>query len=297
MKVKKPLLGIIVPVVTPFDHHEDMNQKAIHTIVNFLIEHGVHGLFPVGSQSEFFALTTDEKKRVMDLVLESAAGRVLVMPNTGAVTTRECIMLSRYAEAAGADAISVVTPFFIKPSQDELYRHYRDVAESVDLPVIAYNNPGRTGVNLLPETVVRLARDVSNFAGIKDSSGDLSQTLEYVRLCPEGFHTFVGRDTLIFPALVAGAVGAVAATANVVPDLVVGIWDAVREGDLERAKRLQKALVPLRLAFSLGSFPVVVKDAMEMLGLPAGKTRRPIRSLEGENREELAAILRQIGAL
>ena len=293
--MNRSIEGIIVPVVTPFNEKEEIDEKALRVILDFLIQHGVHGLFPVGSQGEFFALTMDEKKRLIDLVLEEVAGRVFVMPNTGAITTKACIELSKHAEAAGADAVSVITPFFIKPSQEELYHYYREIAEAVNLPVFAYNNPSRTGVDLLPETAAKLARDVANFAGIKDSSGDLSQTAEYIRLCPEGFKTFVGCDTLIYPALMCGAVGAVAATANVVPDLVVGIYNAVRAGEFDEARYLQRKLAPLRQAFSLGTFPVVVKDAMEMIGLPAGKARRPIRSLQGEQREKLATILKELG--
>jgi 4-hydroxy-tetrahydrodipicolinate synthase len=293
----KEIRGIIVPVVTPFHPDESLNEPALRQIVNYLLAHGVHGLFPCGSQSEFFALTTEEKKRVMDLVIEETRGRAFVMPNTGAVTTRESVELSRYAQAAGADAISVITPYFIKPSVEELRQHFLRIAEAVSLPILAYNNPDRTGVPIPPALMATLAREAPHIVGIKDSSGDLTNTLAYIEQCPPGFRTFMGRDTLIYAALCCGCHGAVAATANVAPELVVGIYEAFRAGDHALALERQRRLAPLRHAFSLGSFPVVVKEALNLLGLPAGPARAPIASLGGAAREKLVAILRELGKL
>lgn len=289
--------GIVVPLVTPFNKDETIDEGALRQIVDYLIDAGVHGLFPSGSQGELYALTPEEKKRVMEIVIEQANGRVFVMPSTGAITTRESIMLSRYAESCGADAISVITPYFIQPSAEEQIEHMTRIAEAVSIPVLAYNNPGRTHVSFTPAMAAEVARRTSNFVGIKDSSGDLTNTLEYIEACPPGFRTFIGRDTLIYPALCCGCVGAVAATANVAPDLVVGIYEAFQAGDHALALERQRKLAPLRRAFSLGSFPVVVKDAMELMGLPAGPCRAPIRSLEGPARERLIAILRDLGKL
>ncbi len=293
----KEIKGIVVPVVTPFRQDESINEDALRQIVNYLVGAGVHGLFPSGSQGEFWALTTDEKKRVMDVVIEEADGRVFVMPSTGAVTTRESIELTRHAERSGADAVSVITPFFIRPSADELRRHYVAIANSVSIPVLAYSNPDRTSLPITPAVAAAIAREAGNFAGIKDSSGDLTNTMAYIEECPPHFRTFMGRDTLIYAGLVYGCVGAVAATANVAPELVVGIYDAFVAGDRDLALQRQRRLAPLRRAFTLGSFPVVVKDAMELMGLPAGPCRAPIRSLEGPARQTLIAILRDMGKL
>lgn len=293
----KELKGIIVPVVTPFNKDESINESGLRQIVNYLIDNGVHGLFPSGSQGELFSLSTEEKKRVMDIVIEETNGRIPVMPSTGAVTTRESIELTKYAEAAGADAVSVITPYFIKPSDAELREHYIRIASSVSLPMLAYNNPGRTGVPLSPAVVAAVAEEVPNFVGIKDSSGDLTNTMSYIAQCPPTFQTFMGRDTLIYAGLAYGCKGAVAASANAVPDLAVGIYEAYMAGDLELALERQRKLAPLRHAFTLGSFPVVVKDAMELMGLPAGPCRAPIKSLEGEAKQKLIAILRELGKL
>jgi len=289
--------GVVVPLVTPFNDDESLDEGALRVIVDYLIDAGVHGLFPSGSQGELYALSGQEKMRVMEIVAEQANGRAFVMPSTGAVTTRESIELTRYAQSIGADAVSVITPYFIQPSAQEQIEHFARICDAVQIPVLAYNNPARTNVNFTPAMATAVADRATNFVGIKDSSGDLTNTLDYMQRCPPGFRVFVGRDTLIYAALCCGCTGAVAATANVAPELVVGIYTAYQEGDLERSLDLQHRLDPLRHAFSLGSFPVVVKDAMELLGLPAGKCRAPITSLEGAPRERLIAILTEMGKL
>ena len=294
----KQIEGIIPAVVTPFDENEDVDEGGFRKIINYLIDNGVHGLFPVGSQGEFFSLTNEEKKRLMDIAVEEARGRVFVMPNTGAITTRESIELTQYAEKAGADCVSVITPFFISPNQEELFEHIKAICQSVKIPVLCYNNPGRTGgVALTPATLARLAEEVPNFAGIKDSSGDLTLVAEMIRLCPPHFKVIMGRDSLIYGALTYGAAGAIAATANVAPKLIVGIYRAVREGDFNKAKEYQRELAPLRTAFGLGSFPVVVKEALTMMGLPAGRCRKPIQPLNTEKRAQLRDILVDMGII
>jgi 4-hydroxy-tetrahydrodipicolinate synthase len=293
----KELKGIVAAMVTPFKQDESLDEDALRAVARFLIAKGVHGLFPAGSQGEFYALSEDEQHRVLDITLEAAGGDVFVVAHAGAITTRQAVSLARYAERAGADAITAITPFYISPSQDELYAYYTEIAAAVSLPVLAYTNPGRTGVNLLPATAARLARDVPNFCGIKDSAGDLTQFAEYLRLCPSGFRAFVGRDSIIYAALTYGGVGAVAATANVMPDLIVGIYDAVIAGDHERALALQRKLTPLRIAFGLGTFPVVIKEAMRLIGLPGGFTRRPVGPLSPAVRNQLRQVLAEIGLL
>ncbi|MBL7198567.1 MAG: 4-hydroxy-tetrahydrodipicolinate synthase [Anaerolineae bacterium] len=293
----KQLAGIIVAMITPFKADESLDEEGLRVVTRFLIERGVHGLFPGGSQGEFYALSTDERQRVLEVTLDAAQEQVFVVAHVGAVTTREAVSLARRAEAAGADALAAITPYFIKPSQEELYRYYMDIASAVSLPVMAYDNIGRTGVPMPPATVARIARDAPNFSGIKDSSGDLTQFAEHLRLCPPGFRAFVGRDSLIYAALLHGGTGAVTATANVVPDLAVGIYDAVAAGDLGEARALQERLLPVRLAFGLGTFPMVVKEAMHMLGLPAGPARQPVGPLSEEARAKLRQVLEDAGAL
>ncbi|GAB4534753.1 MAG: 4-hydroxy-tetrahydrodipicolinate synthase [Anaerolineae bacterium] len=288
--------GIIPAMVTPLDDQEELDEAKLRRLVNFLIEGGVHGLFPIGSQGEFYAFSPEEKRRVLEVVVEEAAGRVPVYAGTGAITTRQVIELNKVAEQAGVDAVSVLTPFFINPSETELYEHFVAIAEATSLPVLLYNNPGRTGVKLSVGLVARLAEH-PNIVGIKDSSGDLTLTIEMVRQTGDDFAVLMGRDSLIYAGLQHGIKGAIAATANVVPGLVVEIYQAFMEGDMARSLAAQEKLLPLRLAFDLGTFPVVVKDAMNMIGVPVGPARRPLTSLTGTARDKLREILEQVGAL
>ncbi|MFW6150542.1 MAG: 4-hydroxy-tetrahydrodipicolinate synthase [Chloroflexota bacterium] len=288
--------GIIPPLVTPVDHNENLNKDALRQLVERLLGAGVHGVFAMGSQGEFWAFTPEEKREVIDTVVRQVNGRVPVYAGTGAPTTRECIELTRMAEASGADAVSVLTPYFISPSQDELYEHYVAIARSTHLPVVLYGNPGRTGVSLSVDLVSRLS-EVDGIVGIKDSSGDLSLTAEYIRNTGPDFATLAGRDTLIYGTLAYGGKGSVAATANAAPALVVEIYNSFVQGDLEKARQAQARLAPLRQAFGLGSFPVVIKDAVTMTGIPVGPARGPVRSLEGAPREKLTRILGELGLL
>ena len=295
----KEIRGIIPALITPFTADERVDEAAFRKVVNAMIDHGVHGLFPVGTGGEFSTLTSEEKKRLMEVTVEETAGRVFVMPNVGAITTAESVALARHAEAVGCDAVSAVTPFFLKPSQEELFEHYRAICAATTLPVLAYNIPERTGgVALSVGTVSRLAREVKNFAGIKDSTGDLSNSAEFLRACPPGFRVFMGRDTLIFGALLYGCAGAVAATANVAPALAVGIYDAVTAGDLAKALHLQTKLAPVRRLFTVGSHPAGLKEAMVQLGLiECGRCRRPTLDLTPSQRTEVTKILREVGLL
>jgi 4-hydroxy-tetrahydrodipicolinate synthase len=293
----KELRGIIPAVITPFTDDERVDEPTFRKVLNLLIDQGVHGLFPVGTGGEFSALTLEEKTHLMEVAVQEAAGRVFVMPNAGAITTAESVALARHAEAAGCDAVSVVTPFFLKPSQDELFEHYRAICRSVKLPVLAYNIPERTGgVFLSVATVGRLAREVPNFAGIKDSTGDLTNSAELVQAGPPGFRVFMGRDTLIFGALLYGCAGAVAATANVAPALAVGIYDAVVAGDLPKARQLQAKLAPVRRLFTVGSHPLGLKEAMVQLGMiECGRCRRPTLELTPAQKQEVSSILSEAG--
>ena len=296
--MSKKIEGIITAVVTPFEKNGNIDEAAFRKIINSLIDTGISGLFPVGSTGEFFALSMDEKRRLMDIAVEEVNGRVLVMPNAGAVTTRESIELAKYAQKTGADCISVITPYFISPNQEELYDHFKAICGAIEIPVLAYNNPGRTGgLFLKPSTVAKLAAEVPNFVGIKDSTGDMSHFLEIIRNSPAEFCAIMGRDTMILSALMAGAVGAVAATANVVPRLVVSIYEEFKAGNIDGAMQCQRRLAPLRLAFGLGSFPATVKEAMNMLGLPAGRCRSPIQPLTEPARAELRRIMTDMGLL
>lgn len=295
----KELDGIIVALVTPLTPDEGLDEGAFRKLVSHLIAEGVQGLFPAGSTGEFYALTGEEKRRLIAWCIEEAARRVPVMPNVGAVTTAESVALAREAEAMGADAVSVITPYYCRPSQAELFDHYAAICRAVRIPVLAYNNPERAGgVALAIETILPLARACENFTGIKDSTGDLTQTAELIRRSPPGFKVIMGRDTLIYGALAYGAAGAVAATANVAPRLCAAIHAAARAGDFPGAAALQRQLAPLRLAFGIGTFPAMLKEALVMQGLlTSAACKRPVGPLSAEERARLRGVLQEVGVL
>lgn len=290
--------GIVPAVVTPMHRDESINESAFRKLLNYLVDNGVHGVFVIGSQGEFYALTKEEKIRLMEIAVEEVNGRVPVYAGTGGITTREVIELNDAAEKIGVNAVSIITPYYITPSQDELYEHYVKIARATKLPILLYNNPGRTGgVKLDPRTVEKLA-DIDNIVGIKDSSGDLTNTSEYIRRTKgKNFHVLAGRDTLILATLLYGGTGSIAATANAAPRLVASIYDHFIKGDIESAKRAQEELTPLRLAFELGTFPVVIKEALNMMGIEAGPARGPIKGLSEEKKAELRKVLQEMKLL
>jgi len=288
--------GIIPAMVTPITSDGKINVAALRKLTNYLIEGGVHGLFPVGSQGEFYALTFEEKKQIIEIVVEETGGRVPVYAGTGAITTREAVALTQMAEAAGVNAVSVVTPYFIRPNDTELMEFFAAVAKATRLPVLLYNNVGRTGVNISADFVVRASK-IENIVGIKDSSGDLTLTAEYIRRTDEKFSVLAGRDTLIYGTLCYGGKGAIAATANVAPKVIVEIYEAFQAGDLKRSLEAQFRLAPLRLAFDLGTFPVVIKEALNLIGIDAGIGIPPVGGINPKAKEELKEILKNMGLL
>ncbi len=282
--------GIIPALVTPMKDDESIDEQGLRAVVNHVLEGGVHGVFAVGSQGEFYALSKEEKKQVLQIVVDEVDGRVPVYAGTAALTTKEVINLTKMAADVGAAAASVLTPFFISPTQDELMRHYESVANAVNLPLLLYGNPGRTNVDLETATVVKLSQ-VSNIVGIKDSSGNLGLTADYIDNVPSDFAVIAGNDALIYSILLLGGTGAIAATSNVVPKLVVSIYENVQAGDLKAARVAQTALASLRKAFTLSTFPVVVKEALEVIGVCGGRARGPVYPMPKEARAKLEAIL------
>jgi 2-dehydro-3-deoxy-D-pentonate aldolase len=289
--------GIIPPVATPMQANEDLDLPRLRWFLDELIAAGVHGVFVLGTNSEFYALDEREKQEVIAAAVAHVNRRVPVFAGTGAETTREAVRLTKMAQREGADGVSVITPYFISPSQQEISDHYRRIAESTSLPVLLYNNPATCGgVRIDVDTVARLAQ-VPNILGVKDSSGDLQNTNELIRVVPERFAVMMGRDTLIFPALLFGARGAVPATGNIAPKLLVEIYEKFRAGDLEGSKAAQLRLNPLRLALALGTAPGGVKAALTLLGRSLGPCRSPVAGLPPDKQEKMRAALRQAGLL
>ena len=289
--------GIIPPVATPMRPNEDLDLPRFRWFLDHLISEGVHGLFVLGTNSEFYALDEGEKQELIATAVAHVRKRVPVFVGSGAETTREAVRLTKLAEKEGADGVSVITPYFVSPNQQEIYDHYRRIAESTSLPVLLYNNPANCGgVKIDIETVGRLAQ-ISNILGIKDSSGDLQNTNECIRAVPQQFSVLQGRDTLIYPSLMFGARGAVPASANVAPAICAEIYNAFARGDHAGAKAAQLRLNPVRLSLALSTHPGGVKAALALLGREIGPSRSPIAPLSAEKQQKMRAMLHEAGLM
>ncbi|NRB54492.1 MAG: 4-hydroxy-tetrahydrodipicolinate synthase [Salinicola sp.] len=270
--------GIVPALITPLDSHEEIDEAGLRRLVDILIAKGVHGLFALGTNGEFFSLSDEEKVRVATIVKDQAAGRVPVYAGTGGYTTRGVIELNARMADVGVDGLSIITPYFNGATQAELITHYERIAAATDLPILLYTIPAKAGVTLEVSSVATLSR-IPNIRGIKDSGGDFDRLVQLIRLRRDDFAVFTGTDSMILWTLMAGGDGAVAATTNAVPDVVMTIWNAWRAGDFETAREAQEKLRPLRSAFALGTMPSVLKTAADLLGMPAGPARSPVQAL------------------
>ncbi len=292
------LHGIIPPVVTPFHADESLDLPRLISHIDDQLAAGVHGIFVLGTTGEFYAMSEAEKQAVTAAAVAHVGTRAKVYVGTGAETTGEVVRLSKMAAKEGAAGVSVITPYFIKPTQAELTDHFRRVADAAGVPVILYNNPATcAGLSIEPDTVAKLAEH-PQIVGIKDSSGDLQNTIELVkRAQSERFSVLLGRDTLILAGLVFGTRGAIPATCNIAPRLCVGIYESFMGGDMLAARAFQDMLSPVRLALSLGTGNGAVKEALALIGQSCGPNRRPISPLSDEKKATLKAVLAVAGLL
>jgi 4-hydroxy-tetrahydrodipicolinate synthase len=288
--------GVIPAMATPFTANYHLDEVRARELIEWYLECGVHGISIAGSQGEFFALDERERTRMIEIAVETVNGRVPVYAGTGGVTTDESIRMTRVAETIGADLALIITPYFIQPSQDELVQHFTAIANATKLPVMLYNNPPRTQVNVLPGTLAR-AMACANIVGIKDSSGDLTQSIEYLLAPPRRALLFAGRDTIALAMMIHGADGTISPAANVFPRLMVRLYDAVKSGNIAEARRWSDVFAPLRAAWAWASFPVVIKEAMALAGHSAGPTRPPISALPDAKRADLKRVVDKILAV
>lgn len=282
--------GIIAAMMTALNEDESINEPGIRAHVNRLIDAGVDGLFCLGTNGEFFVLSAAEKLEVIRIVVDEVAGRVPIYAGTGCVGTRETIDLSRAAANAGADALSVITPYFAAASQDELYAHFAAVADTVDKPIVAYNIPMRTGVNMSPALIERLAQ-VPGIVGVKDSSGNFDTMLQYLERTPDDFAVLSGNDGLILWNLLAGGHGAITAVANVYPKNMVAIHAEFKAGNLAAARAAQDAIRPLRLTQRHGNPNTITKAAANLAGFGLGPCRAPFNQVPRAALEEIEQVL------
>lgn len=281
--------GAMVAIVTPFRNGR-LDTPALKKLVEFQVRNGTSGIVPCGTTGESATLSFEEHEKVIDVVIEAAKGRVPVVAGTGSNNTKEAVVLTRYAKKAGADAALVITPYYNKPTQKGLVAHFQAVAESVDIPIVLYNVPGRTGVNMAPETVARLA-EVRNIVGIKEASGNLTQICEILRTTPKGFCVLSGDDALYYPMLALGAKGVISVVSNVAPKEMAEIYAAYAAGRTERARELHFRLWPLMQVLFVETNPIPAKTAVAMMGLIREEFRLPLCEMSEGNRKALAKVL------
>ena len=290
--------GIIPPILTPMhdDAEQTVNHEELRNQVERLLAGGVHGLFPFGTNGEGYILSLKEKEEVLETVIDQVKGRVPVYAGTGCISTADTVRMSKRAEELGADVLSIITPSFALASQKELYDHYVEVAKHVNIPIVLYNIPMRTGNKLLPETVEKLARDVDVIMGAKDSSGDRENLKAYIdrtRDLEKPFSVLAGNDGNILYCLENGGTGGIAGRANIWPATVASIYDHFVAGDLDKAREAQEAVAKIQPVFKFGNPNTIIKKAVSLMGYPVGDCRRPFSYLCDEGLEALKQVLEE----
>ena len=277
--------GSMVPIVTPFKEGK-IDEKGFRNLIEFHIKSGTDAIIPCGTTGESATLTHKEHEKLVDICVETVNQRVPVVAGTGSNSTAEAIKLTTYAKKAGTDGALLITPYYNKPTQRGLYNHYKAIAEATDLPLILYNVPSRTGVNLLPETVAQLS-EVPTIVGIKEATGSLRQICDIIYLCGEHFSIFSGDDFTNYPILAVGGKGTISVTANIVPDKIATMWDAFESGDFDKSREIHYQLISLHNAMFLETNPVPVKTALGLMGKISPEIRLPLSPISQSNLEKL----------
>jgi len=286
--------GSFVALVTPFRNGQ-VDEAKLRELVEMHATSGTDGIVPCGTTGEAPTLSHDEHRRVIEVVVDANRKRMKILPGTGVYSTRDAIELTKYAEKAGADGALVVSPYYNKPTQEGLYRHFRAIAESVAIPIVAYNIQSRTAVNIETATISRLVKDVKNLRGVKEASGSLDQMSQVIAACGPGFSVLSGDDNITLPLMAVGGHGVISVIANIVPRETADMVHAALDGDFKRARELHHRLFPLARAAFLETNPIPIKEAMAMAGMLEPEFRLPMCRMSEANRETLRGILRQYG--
>ena len=297
---KSLIKGVVVPILTPIDENEKIDEKKLRSQVDYVIEVGVSGILAFGSNGEFYMVEEDEMERGLEIMISQSSNRVPVYFGIGAISTKKCVRLARMASEKGAYGISVLQPMFLKPTEDELFLHFKTIADSVpDTPMLLYNNPGRVGYTMSANLVDRLAHEVKNIVGMKDTSGDITQMEEFIRRTRDvGFKVFGGKDTLLYASLCHGAVGGVCTAANFMPALITDVYNKFVAGDYKGSLEAQFKLNPVRLSMDAASFPVAAKDMATLVGRDVGVPYRPnLPTPEGKARDGIVKAMKEAGLI
>ena len=291
--------GIVVPIVTPVTADGQFNEAAYRDLIEYLASNGIHGVFPFGTTGEFYAFDLGFYTHILEVTKDAVRGRMDIYAGANDITTKGAANIAKAVEKVGGiDALSVLTPMFVSQTQYEVSEYYREIASETSLPIIIYNNRPKTNVTVEPATVAKLA-EIDNIIGVKDSTGDMTNTEEYLRLTRgiPGFHVMMGRDTLIYAALCYGAAGAIASCANVAPRIAVDIYENFKAGKFAEALDAQFKLSALRIATNKGTFPVTLKEALKLIGHDCGDCVKPIQPLSDAQRAELREVLVGMGLI
>lgn len=287
--------GSMVAIVTPFKNGK-VDEKALEELIEWHIKEGTHAIVPCGTTGEASTLDYEEHYRVIEITVKVVNKRVPVIAGTGSNSTEEAIMIARKAEQLGADGSLSVTPYYNKPTQEGLYRHFKEIADKTGLPMILYNVPGRTSVNMLPETVARLAEH-PRIVGIKEATGDMKQVSQIIRLCGSDFAVISGDDFTNLPLLALGGRGFISVTANVCPKDVAELFNSWERGDISRAREIHYKLEPINKAMFIETNPIPVKTALAMMGKINEEFRLPLCEMSETNKQKLAEVLRSAGLI
>ena len=287
--------GSLVALITPFKDGA-VDEESLRQLVEFQIENGTDGIVPCGTTGESSTLDYGEHDRVIEIVVQQTNKRVPVMAGTGSNSTREAIEMTEHARKLGADGCLLIAPYYNKPSQEGLYRHFKAIADAVAIPQVLYNVPGRTSVNMLPETVARLA-DHPNIVAIKEASGSMQQVSEVLELCGDKLDVLSGDDFITFPVMACGGKGVISVVANIMPREVAALVDAFWAGDMAEARRLHLHLLKISNAMFIETNPVPVKTAVALMGKCRDELRLPLAPLSDANRAELSAVMKSYGLL
>lgn len=285
---------ILTAMVTPFNEQGEVNYQAAKNLAVKLVENGSDGLVIAGTTGESPTLTTEEKLTLFSTVVEAVGGRATVIAGTGTNNTQATVELTKAAERTGIDGVLLVAPYYNKPPQEGLYQHFKKVAEATTLPLMIYNIPGRTGVNITPATMRRLA-EIDNIVALKEAAGDINQAAEMVRVLPKDFLVYSGDDSMTLPMLSVGATGVVSVASHLVGRRMKSMIEAFNQGDVSKATELHRELLPLFKVLFITTNPIMVKAALNLLGIPVGATRLPLVEPGPQELEQLKEVLQQLG--
>ncbi len=285
--------GSFVALVTPFKNGK-IDEDALKNLIEFQVANGTNGIVPCGTTGEAATLSIEEHNQVVDIAVGTTNGRIPVIAGTGSNSTKEAIKMTIHAKETGANAALLITPYYNKPTQEGLYQHFKKIAGDVDIPIIVYNVPGRTSVNMLPATTARLS-EIKNIVGIKEASGNLQQVSETIKLCGENFSVISGDDANTLPIMAAGGKGVISVTANIAPDKIAALCKACLDENFSEARKLHYELLDLNIGMFIETSPGPVKTALFLMGKVTDEVRLPLASMNNSNLSTLKSLLKKSG--